>query len=131
MNSPIPDNCPECECELYPSRHTHTRPPPRPVRTAVGQMVLAGGFLLSGGVFLGTIVSLVLLLMMPAVVAGVVACVPGLGVGFAGAILSERCGRVLKVSCRKCPWATKLAAGHRAYGARGSDESNESGEWRQ
>lgn len=127
MNSPIPDNCPECECELYPSRHTR----PRPVRTAVGQMVIAVGFMLSGGVFLGTIASLVLLLMMPAVVAGVVACVPALGVGFAGAMLAERCGRVLKVSCRKCPWATKLAAGHRAYGARGSDESNESGEWRQ
>ena len=58
VNSPIPDNCPECECELYPSRHTR----PRPVRTALGRLVLMGGFLLSGLVFLGGIAVCVLLM---------------------------------------------------------------------
>ncbi len=117
VSSPVPDNCPECECELYPSRHTY----PRPVRTFAGRIVLAAGFLLSGLVFLGAIAALVLLLMMPAVVAGLVAFVPAFGVGLAGAVLSERLGRVLKVSCRKCPWATNYAAGHRPYGQRVTD----------
>lgn len=114
MSTPFPDNCPECQCELYPSHRTR----PLPTRTTAGRLVLAGGFLLSGCVFLSATGLLLMALPLPVVVAALVACVPSLSVGYAGAVVSERLGRVLKVGCRKCGWAHTFPSGHRAYGTR-------------
>ena len=114
MSTVFPDNCPECRCELYPSHRTR----PQPSRTTAGRVVLGAGFLLSGCVFLGALGLMLLALPVPVVIAGVIACGPALAVGYAGAMLAERTGRVLKVACRKCGWAHTFPSGHRAYGTR-------------